>query len=383
MKSFNVIVGMGGAMVSSVPDIARIVMVEGIDNFYRKGMVNLFKNNQSVFKKMTKKELKKAGVAVDAELGLRAAAMSDIGDMMGSRFTWERGLSQTAAVTFFMNGLNFWNYGLKNMSGTITMLHMTENIMKPWSRLSGDIKEKFLKNGIDEQSHMRMQALIKRHGERVDGEWLPNTDLWQDATMRLMFRNALNQNVDRIIITPGAADRALWTSTEWGSFLTQFKGYGQGAMMRMTTAGLQESNGAFWQGAFLIVGLGAVVNEIKRLQYGIDKEETYREKLINAIDRSGIGGWFTDVNNSLEKLTDYRAGIRPFIGGTNAFDVNPTGVASQVAGPGVGNILTASSIFGDIITGSADQGTLNSLRYITPGTTLPYLDPIYDGVFGQ
>ncbi len=383
MKSFNVIVGMGGAMVSSVPDIARIVMVEGIDNFYRKGMVNLFKSNQSVFKKMTKKELKKAGVAVDAELGLRAAAMSDIGDMMGSRFTWERGLSQTAAVTFFMNGLNFWNYGLKNMSGTITMLHMTENIMKPWSRLSGDIKEKFLKNGIDEQSHMRMQALIKRHGERVDGEWLPNTDLWQDATMRLMFRNALNQNVDRIIITPGAADRALWTSTDWGSFLTQFKGYGQGAMMRMTTAGLQESNGAFWQGAFLIVGLGAAVNEIKRLQYGIDKEETYREKLINAIDRSGIGGWFTDVNNSLEKLTDYRAGIRPFIGGTNAFDVNPTGVASQVAGPGVGNILTASSIFGDIITGSADQGTLNSLRYITPGTTLPYLDPIYDGVFGQ
>ena len=42
------------------------------------------------------------------------------------------------------------------------------------------------------------------------------------------WKNALNQNVDRIIITPGAGDRALWTSTELGSLITQFKGYGQG-----------------------------------------------------------------------------------------------------------------------------------------------------------
>ncbi len=383
MKSFNVIVGMGGAMVSSVPDIARMVMVEGMDNFYRKGMVNLFKSNQSAFKKMTKSELRKAGVAVDAELGLRASAMSDVGDMMGSRFTWERALSQTAAVTFFMNGLNFWNYGLKNMSGTITMLHMTENIMKPWSKLPRNVKEKFLKNGIDEQSHRRMAELIKRHGQKEDGEWLPNTDLWQDATMRLMFRNAINQNVDRIIITPGAADRALWTSREWGSFATQFKAFGQGAMMRMTTAGLQEKDGSFWQGAFLIVGLGAAVNEIKRLQYGDNRQESYREKLLNAVDRSGIGGWFTDVNNSIEKLTDNKAGLRPFVGAGQPYRPGVSSTLATVAGPSIANMSNAAQIFGDIVTGNANQATLNKARYITPGATLPYLDPIYDGVFGQ
>ena len=86
-----------------------------------------------------------------------------------------------------------------------------------------------------------------RHGDQVDGEWLPNTDLWGDQQSGSLkfFRNALNQNVERIIITPGAGDRALWTSTEFGSLMTQFKSYGQGAMVRMANSGLQEKDGAF------------------------------------------------------------------------------------------------------------------------------------------
>ena len=90
-----------------------------------------------------------------------------------------------------------------------------------------------------------MRMNIDRHGEKVGNEWLPNTEAWTDGTQRLRFRNALNQNVERIIVTPGAGDRALWTSTEMGSLLTQFKSYGQGAMVRMLTSGLQEKDGAF------------------------------------------------------------------------------------------------------------------------------------------
>ena len=102
---------------------------------------------------------------------------------------------------------------------------------------------------------------------------MPNTDLWTNQQARLTYRAALNQNVNRIIVTPGAGDRALWTSTEMGSLITQFKSYGQAAMVRLLISGLQERDQAFWQGAFLLVGLGAMVNEIKRLQYGIDKKK--------------------------------------------------------------------------------------------------------------
>ena len=264
MKSFNVLVGMGGATVSSIPDLARVVMVEGFKNSYGKGLRAAFRENARLLKLLRGRELRQAGVAADAILGLRAHAFADMGDVFGNRFAAERFLNQSTTVMFMLNGLNIWNQTLKEFAGTVTALRMSEAIMKPWNTLNKADKEKLLKNGIDQQMHRRMFMQIDRHGEQVDGEWLPNTDLWTDGPARLKFRAALNQNVERIIITPGAGDRALWTSTELGSLMTQFKSFGQAATVRLLTSGLQERDGAFWQGAFLIVGLAAMVNEIKK-----------------------------------------------------------------------------------------------------------------------
>ena len=383
MKSFNVLVGMGGAVVASVPDVARTVMVEGITMTYEKGMRNFFKNNQSTIKKMMRDELNASAVAADAVLGLRASAFSDVSDIFGSRYGFERKLNQSAGVLFIINGLNIWNQTLKEFAGTVTALRMTKHIMQDWNGLSKANKEKFLKNGIDQQMHGRMRQMIDEFGEVVDGEFMPNTAAWTDATARQTFRNALNQNVDRIIVTPGAGDRALWTSEEFGSLLTQFKSYGQGAMVRMTTSGLQERDGAFWQGAFLLIGLGALVNEFKRMQYGIDKDENFQAKLLNAVDRSGILGWFTDVNNAVEKLSDYKMGLGPIVGADQARFMPMEAKIASVGGPGIANFMTASSVFSDVVTFNANQKTLNDARFIAPGGNIPYLDPIYDGIFGQ
>jgi len=382
MKSINVLVGMGGAMVSSIPDVARTVMVEGLSTTYEKGFRAMFDEQGRILKAMTRDELNKAAVGVDAVLGLRAHAFSDMGDLFGSRYTVERSLNQATGAFFLINGLNLWNQALKEFAGNVTMLRMTDSIMKPWSKISAADKEKLLKNGIGQQDHMRMQSLIKQHGEQINGQWVPNTDAW-DPVMRLKFRNALNQNVERIIITPGAGDRALWTSTEFGSLLTQFKSYGQGAVVRMMTAGLQEKDGAFWQGAFLIVGLAAMVNEIKRIQYGKTEEETFNEKMANAIDRSGVLGWFMDVNNAVEKISDYKLGMRPFMTDQPQYRLPDSAIAGEVLGPTASNTMTLAKVLGDVVSFNADEQTLRESRFIMPGTTLPYLDPIYDGIFGQ
>lgn len=383
MKSFNVLVGMGGAMVSSIPDVARVVMVEGFENAYGKGIKRAFARQSQSVNALQKSELRKSAVAADAVLGLRAHAFADLGDVFGNRFAVERVLSASTGVMFVLNGLNLWNQALKEFAGNVTMLRMTEAIMKPWSRLSKADKEKLLKNGIGQQEHMRMAQQIRKHGEQSDGEWLPNTEAWTDPTMRLSFRNALNQNVDRIIITPGAGDRALWTSTEFGSMLTQFKAFGQAANVRMLTSGLQERDGAFWQGAFLLLALGALTNEIKRKQYGLDKKETFDEKLINAIDRSGITGYFMDVNNAVEKLSNNRLGLRPTVSDPPKYNL-PTGAKlSAVLGPTAGNISNAAGIMTDIITGEADQKTADSLRFLTPFGNHPVADPFFDWAYGQ
>ena len=387
MKSFNVLVGMGGAVVSSVPDVARIVMVEGMTNAYSKGLKHMFASNDKIISKMLRKEMRAAAVSVDAVLGLRAAQFSDVGDLFGARFGFERTLNNTVGQFFMLNGLNYWNQVLKEWAGNTTALLMTQRIMKDWSKLSRSDQEKFLKNGIDQQDHMRMQALIKANGEKVDGEWMPNTDLWSDPVMVRKFRNALNQNVERIIVTPGAGDRALWTSTEFGSLLTQFKSYGQGAMVRVLTAGLQEKDAAFWQGAFLMVGLASLVNEFKRYQYGIDKEQSFDEKLIDAIDRSGTLGWFTDVNNSIEKISDFNLGVRPALTDEKVNYMPEQAKLASVAGPTVNFLGNLGSVAGDVLTGNVDAQTGANARFITPYSNVPYMDPAFDviqrGIFGE
>ena len=385
MKSFNVLTGMGSAMVSSVPDIARIAMVEGFSNAYSRGFATLFNEQAAIIRTMSKPELNKAAIGVDAALGLRAHAMSDMGDLFGNRYTIERTLNDATGMFFLMNGLNIWNQVLKEIAGNVTMLRMTESIMAKngWQSLTDAQRQKLLKNGISRQDYGIMRMNIETHGQKVGNEWLPNTDAWTDVTQRLRFRNALNQNVERIIITPGAGDRALWTSTEFGSLLTQFKSYGQGAMQRMFTSGLQEKDGAFWQGAFLIVGLAAMVNEIKRAQYGLTSNESFDQKLINAVDRSGLLGWFTDVNNGIEKLSDYQLGMRPLLTDQQQYPVHTTAKASAVTGPTSSAILNALSVAGDTITGNVSNQTAQDLRFIFPSGNLFYLDPIYDGVFGE
>jgi len=383
MKSINTLAGMGSAVVSSVPDVARLVMVEGFENAYSKGFSTLFNRQAKLVRQLSKKELDQAAIAVDATLGLRSHAMSDLGDLFGSRYTIERKLNQATGMFFLFNGLNIWNQALKEMAGNMTMLRMTEGLMKPWSKLTKAEQEKFLKNGIGQQDHMRMQQQIRQFGRQEGKEWLPESEAWTDATMRLKFRNALNQNVERIIITPGAGDRALWTSTEFGSMLTQFKSYGQGAMVRMLTAGLQEKDGAFWQGAFLIVGLAGIINEIKRLQYGIDSDEDVGTKLINAIDRSGIGGWFTDVNNAIEKISDHKLGMRPFFTDQPQYQMPFGAKAGAVAGPTASNLINMADVASDVVTFNADEKTLRNSRFFFPTGNLFYLDPIYDGVFGE
>ena len=383
MKSFNVIVGMGGATVSSIPDIVRTAMVEGMNTTFEKGLRNAFRENARLLKKLSLKEMRAAGVAADATLGLRASAFADVGDVFGNRLGMEGFLNQSASAMFLLNGLNAWNQILKEFAGGVTMLRMTEHIMKPWNSLSKSSKQKFLKNGIDQQMHSRMQQQIRNNGEQVDGEWMPNTELWSDTTARTTFRIALGQNVDRIIITPGAGDRALWTSTEFGSLLTQFKSYGQSAVMRMLVSGMQERDGAFWIGGVALVAMAGLVNEIKRAQYGIDKKESWNEKLINAVDRSGITGSFIDMNNALEKVTNNSMGLRAMFTNQPQYQLPFGAKAGALGGPAASNVVNFAGIVSDVLGGNVDQKTLDSLGFITPYRNLPYADPLFDRLYNQ
>ncbi len=57
----------------------------------------------------------------------------------------------------------------------------------------------------------------------------------------------------------------------------------------------------------------------------IDKKETFDQKLINAVERSGMLGWFMDVNNAVEKVTNYGLGLRPALTDEDTISVYTNG----------------------------------------------------------
>ena len=131
-----------------------------------------------------------------------------------------------------------------------------------------------------------------------------------------------------------------------------------------------------------MVGLAFVVNEAKKIQYGIEKEDTFMEGLVNAIDRSGTLGFFTDVNNSLEKISDFKIGMRSLFG-ENVPKKMPVGQKlGAIFGPAGSNLTNLGGISADILSGNANQGTFKSARFSTPGGNLTPADPIYDFIFG-
>jgi hypothetical protein len=125
-----------------------------------------------------------------------------------------------------------------------------------------------------------------------------------------------------------------------------------------------------------------MVNEIKRSQYGITSDETADQKLMNAIDRSGVLGWFMDVNNAIEKVSDYKIGMRPLLTEQQQYPVHAGAKVGSVFGPAGSTMLNASSVIGDVLNNNITDDTMRDMRFVFPSGNLFYLDPIYDGAFG-
>jgi hypothetical protein len=379
-KIWSVLTMGGGFAISAIPDVARVVMTEGLDNAIGNGLRHFMSEQGRIAIKMSKKELQLAGTGLDMVLGTRALQFADIGDMYGRKFGFERGLMRAQGAYFIANGLHSWNTGMKTFAGTVTGMRISEDVLA-WKagRLTQRGKEKLLRHGIDDNMAHRIALQIEEHGERINGHWLPNTELWTDAATKRAYRDALNQDVNRTIITPGAGDRALWTSTEFGSMIAQFKSFGQSALPKMLISGMQESDAAFYQGLTFLVGLGALTNEIKRLQYGDTRKRSFTENLIDAIDRSGSLAIFMDINNAVEKISNFQAGLRPITGNSPPYDVSAWSMAGLL-GPTASNAATLTRVAGDVIGADVDAQTMRQIRKLVPGQNHPLIDPILDSL---
>lgn len=384
MKHYNALTMLTG-FAAAIPDVARTVMTSGIKRGFKTQfeMFSDFLDGGTIFK-MGKKEAQSFGEAVDMVTGQRAMLFADVGDMFGLASKLESGIGKASAFNFmYVNLMSRWTEMAKSMASVTIGSRIIEDSIR-WTKgsLPDKWKTALSSSGIDQDMARRIANQFEKHGEKTKHNFMANTAKWEDEAAVDAFGAALNKDINITIVTPGLGDTPLWMSTELGSTFAQFKKFAISATQRMLMRGMQEKDLDFMFGSILLMGSGMLIDKIyTEFRFGRDySKQSLTTKLLNAFDRSGLAGIYTDINKAIETLTDNRIGIGPALGESKPFGSSNRWKAGTIFGPTGGQIYNIFDILYDVGGNQYNHHTAKNVRRLIPFQNVWYLDWLFDDI---
>ena len=384
MKHYNALTMLTGFM-AAIPDIARITMTSGVKRGFRTQfeMFGDFLNDGKLFK-MGKKEAQSFGEAVDMVTGQRAMLFADVGDMFGLANKFEGGMGKLSAVNFmYINLMSRWTEMAKSMASvTIGSRILEDSIAWGKGGLSDKWKTALSSSGIDKDMARRIANQFNEHGTKTKSNFMANTSQWTDKQAVDAFGAALNKDINITIVTPGLGDTPKWMSKELGSTIAQFKKFAMSATQRMLMRGMQERDLDFLFGSMMLMGSGMLIDGIyHKYRFNRDYSKlSLTQKLLNAFDRSGLAGIYTDVNKAIETLTDNRFGIAPMLGEKKPYGSSTRWKMGTIFGASGGQIYNIFDIMFDVGGNKYNHHTAKNVRRLIPFQNVWYLDWLFDDI---
>ncbi len=385
MKHYNALTMLTG-FAAAIPDAARVVMTSGIKRGFQTQFEMLADSisGGSIFK-LGKKEAQSWGEAVDLITNQRAMLFADMpSDMFGFVNKMESAMGKTSQFNFmYINLMSRWTEMAKSMASVTIGSRIIEDSIK-WGKggLSDKWKTALASSGIDEQMAKRIAVQFETHGTKLKHNFIAGTSEWTDDAAKKAFGAALNKDINITIVTPGKGDTALWMSTELGSTIAQFKKFAAAASQRILLRGMQERDADFLFGSMLLLGSGMMIDGLYH-KYRFNRDYgklSLSEKLINAFDRSGLAGIYSDVNKAIETLTDNRFGISPLLGAGKPYGSSTRWKMGTILGPSGGQIYNIFDIIYDVAGGTYNHHTAKNVRRLIPWQNVWYLDWLFDDI---
>lgn len=373
MRGLNVMAQLGGAAVSSVPDLGRHVMVHGLTRSFKTGVQVLANGIGGI--KANKVELQRMGVGWEFVLDSRSDSMFDLGDHWrgGSKF---EDVVHSASSNFAMvNLLTPWNHAMKQAAGFMTQDRTLDAVL---SVARGETTKRAAKElgrladlGIDVDGARRIAAMFDQFGDTRRARFkIANTDLWTDRRAVELFRGSTTKEVDRVIVTPGIGDKPLIMSGPVGQTFFQYKSFAVAATQRVLVSGLQQRDAAFANGLLVTVGLGMMVYAAKQGLAGKELADDPATWIREGVDRSGTTGVLTDFANILDKVN---LGPSRLLGIEQPSRYASRNALQSVAGPTFGLAQTGFQIAGAVSVGEFTESEAKSVRRLLPYHQLFYL----------
>lgn len=373
-RNLNYMRFMGGVVASSVPDVARIFMAEGIGKTFSKGLLPLARNINSF--KVSSAEAKRYGVGVDALMGGRSQIISDVADYTQPNTAFERGIQYATDNFGRVNLMDYWTTGVKQLHAVTMQNSVIDGLLK------GKVDKRLARLGIDAGNAQAMAAELKKHATKVDGVWLSNARNWDSPELERLWGAAIRKESDRVIVVPGQ-EKPLFMSTELGKTIFQFRSFMFASTQRMTIAALQAQDHNALAGVLMLTSLGMMSYSFKQWDAKREIAEDPVELVIEGIDRSGALGGIMEINNTLEKLSSNNFGMRPLLG----VDIPAARFASRsmsenLLGPTFGSFLDTSLRVAN--AGLSEDGWNESdtraLRRLIPYQNLTFIRQAFDRI---
>jgi hypothetical protein len=372
-RQLNYASKLGGVAISSIPDSARTITLHGFKRF-TKGLNQAITNTKGI--KLSIAEAKKAGNVLEQVLHTRLATMAELTDPLHTgQSVFERFMGNVASLGTKLNGIALWNDIQKGFSSVVTQQRMIEemdNLVKGKIKKGDKTYLAFL--GIDQDNVNIIKSQLDEHSFKEGGLDVANTKDWTDPEAVSMYRNALNQDVDRTIVSKTAGDVPLFMNSELGKTVGQFKSFTFASTQQVLLAGLQQGDASALNGLITSVALGSLVYYLKTKGVGKEPSDDPRKWIAEGLDRSGYLGIIMEANNLSEKMSRGTVGINPLIGGEIMSRYMNRNGAGSLAGPSAGLIQdTFFTIPGAIATGDIKESDIRAFRRNLPYQNLFYL----------
>lgn len=376
IRELQYISKLGGVTASSFPDVARPVMVHGFARTIMDGVVPLIKNIRAV--KMVGQELKLANIATDMVLDTRAMTIAEINNpyVRGNKF--EKGLNALSQRFGRVTLMTQWNTAMKQFTGLVTQARIIDGV-RAGKNITKKDKRYLAMLGIDANMSKRINKQLAEHGNDIDDVMIANTQSWTDEGARLVYRAALKKEVDRIIVTPGAGDIPLiLKETEMGKMVGQFRSFSFASTNKVLISGMQEADAQFMSGAITAMGLGMMAYALKTWDRGGELSDDPRVWIAEGVDRSGLLGILSEMNQLSNKLSRGTISMQALTGTPPLTRYASANVIGVLAGPTVGTLKDVPQVIGAASTGEWTESDSRALRRLLPYQNLMFMRQLFD-----
>ncbi len=392
--SWNFIRLLGGMTISSIPDLANVMTRQGMQSFVREGLPALLSNSKAL--RIAKRDGREWGTIKETVLQTRLAEMAELNDPYASGTPADRLMSNVVSLFSRMTFMGVWNDTLKTVvtvqagsriarltSSSLKDLGQGRGKVADYGKLSSWDRAYLGKLGIDEGMASRVADQVQKFGVRENGVWGLDLRSWTDKEARRVVGAALAKEADGGVVTPGVSDRPLWSRSNPGKLVMQFKSFGLAAHQRIMLSRLQGRQKHLAE--FLLFGtlMGMMVSYLKYIERGdFDRANALLENpglwIADGFDRTGIAPVLMDISNTAEKLGmpfGVKSAAQALAGDTDkGADVSryaSRNTLGALGGPTVGTIQDIVSIVRESLSGEVTRSGARAAVRQVPFASLP------------